>query len=503
MRKAATIIGAGIAGLSAGCYLQMNGYNTRIFELHSLPGGLCCAWKRKDYTIEGCIHWLAGSSPGDSIYKIWNELIDMQSLEFIYHDEHIRAEDKDGNFIRVFTDINKLEQEFLEKASEDAALIQEFTKAVRGFLSFVAPVDKAFETFTFIDRIKFLARVLPHLRTFKKWSKITIRDYADKYKNPLLKKALLHTFFPDMTVFFIILTLAWRHNKYAGYPLGGSLKLAQMMEQAYLNLGGEIFYNSKVIKIRTANDCATGIILESGQAIRSDIVISAADGYATIFDMLEGRYIDEQIKDYYNNYDAMPSYLQVSLGISRKLDNEPQSVVLPLERPLIIDEKKQHENILVRIFNNDPAIAPAGKSLITVLLTTPHFAHWENLRQNDKDKYQAEKERIANAVIEVLEKRFGNIKNHIEVIDVATPATVIRYTNNWKGSLEGWVLSPKMTMKKMRKVLPLLSNFYMAGQWVEPGGGISTSLISGRNVTQIICQDDLKKFRSSLSKSLV
>src|SRR3989304_2375133 len=47
------IIGAGIAGLSAGCYGQMNGYKTRIFELHDKPGGLCTAWKRKGYTFDG------------------------------------------------------------------------------------------------------------------------------------------------------------------------------------------------------------------------------------------------------------------------------------------------------------------------------------------------------------------------------------------------------------------------------------------------------------------
>jgi phytoene dehydrogenase-like protein len=35
------IIGAGVAGLAAGCYAQMNGYRTRIFEMHNLPGGLC------------------------------------------------------------------------------------------------------------------------------------------------------------------------------------------------------------------------------------------------------------------------------------------------------------------------------------------------------------------------------------------------------------------------------------------------------------------------------
>ena len=48
------IIGAGVAGLSAGCYAQMNGDHTCIFEMHNLPGGLCTAWERKGYTFEGC-----------------------------------------------------------------------------------------------------------------------------------------------------------------------------------------------------------------------------------------------------------------------------------------------------------------------------------------------------------------------------------------------------------------------------------------------------------------
>ena len=36
--KSVIIIGAGIAGLAAGCYARMNGCRTRIFELHDLLG---------------------------------------------------------------------------------------------------------------------------------------------------------------------------------------------------------------------------------------------------------------------------------------------------------------------------------------------------------------------------------------------------------------------------------------------------------------------------------
>ena len=42
------IIGAGVSGLSAGCFLQMKGFETEIFEKHNLPGGLCTNWKVGD-----------------------------------------------------------------------------------------------------------------------------------------------------------------------------------------------------------------------------------------------------------------------------------------------------------------------------------------------------------------------------------------------------------------------------------------------------------------------
>ena len=46
---------------------------------------------------------------------------------------------------------------------------------------------------------------------------------------------------------------------------------------------------------------------------------------------------------------------------------------------------------------------------------------------------------FAQKVIDLLESKTGGIKDHIEEIDVATPATFHRYTHNWKGSVQGWL----------------------------------------------------------------
>jgi phytoene dehydrogenase-like protein len=51
---------------------------------------------------------------------------------------------------------------------------------------------------------------------------------------------------------------------------------------------------------------------------------------------------------------------------------------------------------------------------------------------------------------------------------------------------------------RMDKSLPGLENFYMIGQWVEPGGGLPPAIMSGRNVTQIICKKDKVKFTTQV-----
>ncbi len=74
MDKSLIIIGAGVAGLSTGCYAQMNEYHSQIFEMHDKPGGVCTSWRRNGYTFDGCIEWLMSSSPGNPFYQIWQEL---------------------------------------------------------------------------------------------------------------------------------------------------------------------------------------------------------------------------------------------------------------------------------------------------------------------------------------------------------------------------------------------------------------------------------------------
>jgi phytoene dehydrogenase-like protein len=65
------------------------------------------------------------------------------------------------------------------------------------------------------------------------------------------------------------------------------------------------------------------------------------------------------------------------------------------------------------------------------------------------------------------------------------------------GATCGWLLSKEtipMMIMGVSKTLPRLKKFYMAGQWVEPGGTVTLAAASGRNAIQLICAEDGKDF---------
>ncbi len=499
MGKKVAIIGAGVAGLSTGCYLQMNGYETQIFEMSQSPGGVCTSWRRKGYIFDGCIHWLVGSSPFVNLYKIWQELGAIQNKKIVNFEEFIRIEGKNGRVFTVYTNADKLEREMIRFAPEDKQVIKKFTDAVREFTGFEIPIEKAPELYGPIDGMKFLFKMYRFLKAAKKWKKITIKDYAEKFQNPFLKEIFPLILGVDdrFAMAGLIMTLSWMHLKSAGYPIGGSLEFSKSIERRYVDLGGKVSYNSKVLKVIVENNKAVGIKLANGEIYSADIVISAADGHYTIFEMLDGKYINKEILDYYNNSELFPAITQISLGISKRFNNIPHSISFPLDKPFIIDDKNKVERVMVRIYNFDPTLAPEGKTSVIVHVPS-NYEYWVKLRKRNMGKYRKEKERIAKELIVILDKRFGDIASKVEVYDVATPATYIRYTNNWKGSFEGWLPTPKMFMRRMKKTLPRLKNFYMVGQWVEPGGGLPAVALSGRNLTQVICRKDKKKFQVAI-----
>jgi len=110
MPKKILIIGGGVAGLAAGSYARMNGFDAEIYKMHDISGGLCTAWKREGYTFDGCIHWLVGSKPGTGYHRMWDKLGLVQGKTFISWEYYTQAVDERGAVFTAYTDPDRLEE---------------------------------------------------------------------------------------------------------------------------------------------------------------------------------------------------------------------------------------------------------------------------------------------------------------------------------------------------------------------------------------------------------
>ncbi|MCX6281265.1 MAG: NAD(P)/FAD-dependent oxidoreductase [Bacteroidetes bacterium] len=499
------IIGAGVSGLSAGCYLQLSGFKTVIFERHSSPGGLCTSWKKGEYTFESGFQWLLGSGPANPFYLLWSELLEMKSIPFITHESRMDIEVRDALSLKgekvfhLYTNINKLREYLIDNSPGDQAVIDKFIDSMRRIQSYEIPplIKKLPKLLPLSEKIKYI-RFLPLLWFLNKLKKETNYSFALKLKSPFLREAFELLFDGDeLPLMIITMPLAYNDLRAAAYPVGGAGVFVSRLRDKYLSLGGEILYNSPVKDILVKNNHATGLRLENGDELFADVVVSSADWNYTVFKALGGRYVNktilalgrqEKLKVYY-------SVLMVSLGIKRAFKEESHFLRFPLDQDLVSPDKSTYSRLETHIYNYDPTLAPDGKTVVSVSFYTCNADYWIKLRETDKDEYKRVKNEFAQKIIELLEKKYGRIRDFVEETDVATPATFFRYTNNWKGSVQGWLPGKNLIAQSpVEFTLPGLKKFYYAAHWSIPGGGLPVAIKSARDAVQIICHDTKQKF---------
>lgn len=161
--KKILIIGAGIAGLATGCF-QMNGYQSEIFELHDLPGGLCTAWERKGYWFDGCIHYLFGSGANQPFNQVWQELGALVDRPIINHDTFMEVIGEDGRSLTLYADPDRLQDHLTDLSPRDADLIEDLCDGVRLPMNFdmSALQQKPKELMTLLDWRAMGQQMLPY-----------------------------------------------------------------------------------------------------------------------------------------------------------------------------------------------------------------------------------------------------------------------------------------------------------------------------------------------------
>lgn len=495
MDKSVIIVGAGIAGLTAGFYARKNGFKTTIYESHNIPGGLCTAWKINGYKFDISMHMVTGSKSGP-LNQLWKELGVTKNFEFHYHQKAMQIEGM-GRKLTISSDKRQVLNDMLAISPEDEKLIKEYVNLIFGPDLVGAASLKAPELKTVFDKLKAIPAILPVLPTFLKYKSSVIQDFCGRFKDPFLREAT--RFFIDspgwpMPEFPMAIMTGFMKSGVteAGTPLGGSQKVALHIAKQYENMGGSFRYNCRVESLVTENDKVTGIVLDDGTIDKADMVIWAGDGHTLIFDILGGKYVNDKIRNMYEKWIPVKPVLHLAIGVNRDLSGEPHSTIFkPVEAITIADKEYKWLSVMHHCF--DKSMAPEGKSAVEVWYATD-YDYWNELSK-DRQQYDAEKKRIADYTIAQLDKRWPGFASQVEVVDVPTPVTYYRYTGNWKGSPDGWyITSENWTDMQFLRSLPGLDGLYTIGQWTAPFTGTIMAATSGRQIIELICKKEGQKF---------
>jgi len=495
MAKKIVIIGGGVAGLSAGIYAKLNAFDCEILEMHSITGGQCTAWDRKGYRFDYCLHWLVGTRKGpfNDIWKETNVLND--NVGIVDHEIHTKLYAPDGKEFIVYTNLDRWEEYLCGIAPEDMERIKKMCGDMRKS-AFLQPFSDPPGLRKPAQTISSMFGMMPIMILFMKYGRKSCDQYFRKlgFTNPTL-----NYFFDsmyggrDFSALAFIMMFAWFNQKNAGYLIGGSLPMAQRMTDRYLELGGKLTTRARVERITVENNIATGVVLSYGTEIKADYVISAADGYSTIFKMLGGKYLSKKISHAYEKWDLFTPIVQVSFGINKIIKSEVP-VEMFVTKDQMIGKTLTIHGYSVMNYCYDSTMAPEGKSVMVMRFESP----WDNWKDIGPEDYRKEKEKIGQDAKAILEKHYPGISECIEITDVATPVTDVKYTGVWKGSYEGFLPSSKNLMANIDPKIPGLGKFYMAGQWLFPGGGLPPAGQSGKWAIQYICKEEKKRFVTKL-----
>ncbi|WP_405793734.1 phytoene desaturase family protein [Streptomyces sp. NBC_01506] len=506
------VIGAGVAGLSTGCYAQMSGMRTRVFEKHVLPGGCCTAWSRDGYLFDYCIEWLIGTAAGNDANQVWRELGALDGKTITNFELFNTVVDESGRSVTFYNDPARLEEHLLTISPADAHLIRSFCRDLRRFAAIdLYPFLTAPALRTVRERAATLRTVLPAFRLFWRTAATPMHAFADRFEDPLLRRAFRNIFFQDPEGFPLLpylYNMACAYHGNAGFPQGGSLGLARSIEERYTSLGGTVTYRARTEKVLVEDGRAVGIQLRDGRQFYADHVVSACDGHTTIHGLLGGRYTGPRIDKLYDELlerpgTLFPAVVSAFVGIRGELPaqeahsttyllSEAEGRQLPgsLQNSLVVQLRSRYSD----------GFAPPGKSVVHCTYFSD-FTYWRSLRLSDRREYRARKREVAEFVRRFLERIWPGTDERIDLVDVASPATTRRYTGNHNGSILAWkafsdaddVAAALVGKDRMR--LPGLGGFSMAGQWVGMGGLIRAAS-TGRFAVQYLCDELGVPFRA-------
>jgi phytoene dehydrogenase-like protein len=492
----AIIVGAGLGGLSAAAAFARQGYKVLLLEQHSVPGGYASAFSRPGgFTFDVSLH---STTVGirDGVANLIAGFPEIEDVVFVPHKTLYRAVYPDLDIRVPHMDLPGYIKILKANFPEDAAAIDGIFADMQGLADEVGRLSRA----TAQPDLASFPTQYPYL--FKNFSRTWGAMLDERVKNPKLKGVIsgLWGYFglppSKLSPFYYALPLMGYLQGGGFYPVGTSQKISDAFAGLIKKNGGEVKLTTRVDGILTRDHAAVGVRTSDGAEYRARAVVSNANAPDTFGRMMPDE--KEFLKDHLARMDRLSvsySTFLVWLGLKtdlvRKVGIKESEIFYNTGYDLEADYQTalagglpDNPGFGLTIYDNlYPGASPKGKNTLNIIVPQG-YDYWKKYETDyfygNKDAYTKEKKRLADILIDRVEKTFlPGLRKSIEVVEAATPLTCLRFTGNPRGAIYGWDQTVDNSGQRRFPQRTPIRNLYLSGAWTFPGHGYGACIPSG------------------------
>jgi len=477
----AIIIGAGIGGLVCGCYLAKAGLRVLIIEQASIPGGYCTSFNRKGYIFDVGVHYLGSCRENKGVISgVLKDLDIFNRINLIDCDPYDKVIVPKRSFF-ISKNTNKTKQE----------LIRFFPGEKENLVNF----------FKFILEENILV-------VFSKTKKKSFAELLNMFfnKKALELKSILtiplgNLGLPSDRVSAFVAIMLYREYVFDGgyYPKGGIQKFPDLLASRFKEFNGEIRLSTKVTKIITKENKAIGVIADcEDEVIFANTIVSNCDAKYTFNELLDCcSQENKKLKTMEISASAFVIYLGINSNLTKYLEKHISTWLFSTYKidncyniPKFYNlnknlQKRKEIDYIVCHFPSliDSKLAPESKSAVRLMFWV-HYA--------DSNTWNRYKECLYEMVLDKLERLIPNVRQTIEVKEIATPCSFYKRTLNTKGAIFGWSSIVNQADRNLIPCRTSKNGLYLTGSWVTSDFGqcgIPLVVLSGKTTAEAIKRD--------------